>query len=95
MDNIKETVNKTLNKAPGQEGKITKMLEKQTAKIPSGFYLALGVGSIALSLISQLAGKKKAANFIGLWVPTLLVVGLYNKIVKLEGSDRDEHAHLH
>jgi hypothetical protein len=27
-------------------------------------------------------------NFIAQWVPTWLIIGLYNKLVKLEGHDR-------
>ncbi len=28
------------------------------------------------------------ATFVGQWVPTLLLLGVYNKIVKVAGSDR-------
>jgi hypothetical protein len=27
------------------------------------------------------------ANFVGQWAPTFLILGLYNKIVKIAGSD--------
>jgi hypothetical protein len=30
------------------------------------------------------------ASFIGMWVPSLLLLGVYNKIVKVAGSDRFE-----
>lgn len=30
------------------------------------------------------------AGFIGMWVPSLLLLGVYNKIVKVAGSDRME-----
>ena len=40
------------------------------------------------SLGLQIAGEKKVSNFIGQWAPTLLILGLYNKIVKVAGSDR-------
>jgi hypothetical protein len=30
------------------------------------------------------------ANFVGQWAPTLLLFGLYNKLVKIAGSDRSE-----
>ena len=33
-------------------------------------------------------GRAPLASFIGQWVPTLLIFGLYNKIVKVAGSDR-------
>jgi hypothetical protein len=32
-------------------------------------------------------GEDKTANFVGQWAPTFLILGLYNKLVKLEGSD--------
>ncbi len=31
------------------------------------------------------------SNFIGQWAPTLLVLGLYNKLVKVAGHDRRDH----
>ena len=37
----------------------------------------------------ELMGDEKKANFVGHWAPTLLTLGLYNKIVKLHGSDPD------
>jgi hypothetical protein len=36
----------------------------------------------------RLEGRAPLAAFIGQWVPTLLIFGLYNKIVKVAGSDR-------
>jgi hypothetical protein len=29
------------------------------------------------------------SNFVGQWVPTFLIFGLYNKLVKLHGSDTE------
>lgn len=75
--------------APHQqgEGAITKAIEYYTSQVPSGTYLSLAVGSIGLSLGLQLLGKKNAATFVGHWVPTILILGLYNKLVKVQGSD--------
>ncbi|AKT39744.1 uncharacterized protein CMC5_038950 [Chondromyces crocatus] len=67
-----------------EEGKITTQIEERTSKVPSGTYLALSIGAMAASAGLMLAGKKQAANFIGQWAPSLLVIGLYNKVVKLE-----------
>lgn len=36
---------------------------------------------------SNFAGQKHAANFVGGWAPTILILGVYNKIVKVMGSD--------
>lgn len=70
------------------EGKTTKAIEKQTSKIPSGFYLALAIGSMAVSAAFATSSKRKdVANFVGRWAPCFLMLGLYNKIVKTQGSD--------
>lgn len=36
----------------------------------------------------RVEGRAPLATFVGQWVPTLLIFGLYNKIVKVAGSDR-------
>lgn len=66
------------------EGKTTTLIEEQTSKVPSVAYFALAVGSMAASAALLLAGRKQLANFIGHWAPALLVIGLYNKVVKIE-----------
>lgn len=75
----------------GEEGRWTKMIEHQTEKIPSGAFLAAGLSAVGLSLALKAIGFPKTANFVGLWTPTILIMGLYNKLVKVEGSER----HLH
>ncbi|HEX6210702.1 MAG TPA: hypothetical protein VF136_07995 [Methylomirabilota bacterium] len=71
-----------------REGSITKMIESQTARVPSGTYLSLAVTSMAASAALMLMGHRNAATFVGQWAPTILIIGLYNKLVKLEGSER-------
>jgi hypothetical protein len=39
-------------------------------------------------LALKLLGQRHKALFIGQWVPTLFILGLYNKLVKQLGSDR-------
>lgn len=70
-----------------QEGPVAEAIEEQTAKLPSDLFLWLGIGAMALSLGFQIAGKKKVSNFIGHWPANILILGLYNKLVKLEGHD--------
>ena len=70
-----------------REGPVARGIEQQTAKLPSDTFLWAAVGSIGISLACQAFGKKHAANFIGQWAPTILILGLYNKLVKLKGSD--------
>jgi hypothetical protein len=87
---VKESISRVMPSS-GSEGELTKRIEEQTARIPSLGYLGLAVGSMvisgALALFSD-RDRKPLANFVGLWAPTFLLIGLYNKLVKLEGSDR-------
>jgi len=74
-----------------KEGPVARAIESKTAQLPSDVFLWASVGSMALSLALQISGNKKTkhlSNFIGQWAPTLLVLGLYNKIVKVAGHDR-------
>jgi hypothetical protein len=73
------------------EGPVAKTIERQTSKIPSDTFLWAAIGSIAASLTLQLAGKRQASNFVGQWAPTFLILGLYNKVVKVAGSDKFEN----
>ncbi len=70
------------------EDEFTKTIEKYTASIPSSAYLAVAVGAMGFSLFCQLVGRGKWCNFIAQWVPTWLIIGLYNKVVKQEGHDQ-------
>lgn len=70
-----------------REGRIARTIEQQTAKLPSDAFLWAAFGAIGASVILQVAGKEEKANFVGQWAPTLLIFGLYNKMVKLLGSD--------
>jgi hypothetical protein len=73
------------------EGRTAKAIERQTAKLPSDTFLWMAFGSMAISAAAQTMGNKDAALFVGQWAPTLLILGLYNKIVKEMGSDHTEH----
>jgi hypothetical protein len=69
------------------EGTVARRIEEQTAKLPSDTFLWAAVGSMAVSATLQMMGNKQASVFVGQWAPSLLVLGLYNKIVKQLGSD--------
>jgi hypothetical protein len=70
-----------------REGPVARAIENQTAKIPSDVYLWAALGSMATSLTLKLMGNDKTALFVGQWAPSFLILGLYNKIVKVEGND--------
>jgi hypothetical protein len=70
-----------------REGMVARAIEEQTAKLPSDTFLWLSVGSMAASLALKLGGRDHASLFVGQWAPTFLILGLYNKLVKVAGSD--------
>jgi len=73
------------------EGPVARAIEEQTAQLPSDVFLWAAGASIAGSLAMQLAGRQHASMFIGQWAPTFLILGLYNKLVKVAGSDQAGH----
>jgi len=72
------------------EGPIAKAIEKQTAKLPSDIFLWAALGSMAISLGFKLFKKNNNALFVGDWAAPFLLLGLYNKLVKLEGHSGSE-----
>lgn len=73
------------------EGTVARTIEQQTAKLPSDAFLCAALASMGTSLALQFMGKKHASLFVGQWAPTFLIFGLYNKLVKVAGSDRIHH----
>jgi len=71
MDNSKE-----------QEDNITKKIETQTVKIPSDVFLFSAIGAIGISFAFRCMNKKDDASFVGQWVAPILLLGVYNKLVK-------------
>lgn len=76
------------------EGVTTSIVEAQTRKIPSITFLGLAIGSMGLSLALSLSGKKDWALFVGQWVPTILICGVYNKIAKTFSAPINEEERL-
>jgi hypothetical protein len=67
------------------ESTLTRLIERQAAKIPSDVFLFLALGSMAASLALEVWGKRRWSRFVGMWTPTLLTMGVYNKLVKSLG----------
>ncbi len=80
---------------------MARAIERQTAKVPSDVFLWGAIAAMGASLVSQIVGSRRGmrdwrrparaplSSFLGMWAPTLLLFGVYNKIVKVHGSDRD------
>jgi hypothetical protein len=70
------------------EGATARGIEQYTAQMPSDWFLWAAGGSILASLTLQCLGRKEDAQFVGQWVAPFMLLGVYNKIVKVAGSDR-------
>ena len=78
---------RTITPPEHSEGTVARAIESQTAKLPSDTFLWLAFGSIAASLTLKFLDRERDALFVGQWAPTFLILGLYNKLVKVAGSD--------
>lgn len=91
MDTMKHMTDKVGAAAAGnnaREGEATKKIEQLTSALPSSTWLILGGSAIVGALVLKAMGRDAGASFVGQWVPTILMLGLYNKVVKVMGSDR-------
>jgi hypothetical protein len=68
------------------EGEIARLLEQQSAKLPSHWFLFGALGAMGLSLGLEAAGRSRASDFVGKWPTPLLLLGIYNKLVKTLGT---------
>lgn len=83
-----ETLKTSNNPNPAhQEGPVARKIESQTAKLPSDLFLWAALASMAVSLVLQVMGNKERSLFVGQWAAPFLLLGTYNKLVKLEGHD--------
>lgn len=55
---------------------------EQIENMPSSVYYGGVFGSIFLALGLFLSGKRQEGIFVGLWAPTILNLGLYNKLLR-------------
>ena len=73
-----------------KEGKLATAIEEQTSKLPSDTFLWTAIAAMGTALTLHCTGKKHTALLVGQWVAPLLLFGIYNKIVKVEGHDSTE-----
>ena len=69
-----------------EESEITRVIEQQAARIPSHYFLVGALGAMAASIAFEVAGNERMSRFVGMWAPTLLITGVYNKMVKTMGT---------
>jgi hypothetical protein len=75
-----------------REGPVGKIFEKQASNIPSDVFMWAAGASIVASLALKMAKRNHEALFVGQWAPTFLVLGLFNKLLKVAGNGQGESA---
>jgi hypothetical protein len=79
----------TSEAARHSEGQLARTIEEQTARLPSDTFLWAAFAAMGVALVMQVSGKRHGSLFVGQWAAPFLLFGVYNKLVKVAGSDRD------
>jgi hypothetical protein len=69
-----------------RESLLTRVIEQQSAKIPSNVFLVASFAAMGISLAAELAERPRLSRFVGMWAGPLLTMGVYNKLVKTLGT---------
>ena len=73
-------------RAAHAEGDLARVIEQQAAKLPSDWFLVAAFAAMGASLALELSGRQRASRFVGQWPAPLLIMGVYNKLVKTVGT---------
>lgn len=73
-----------------KEGPVAAAIEDYTSRIPSDVFLWAALGSMAISATLKIMKKDEEALFVGQWAPSFLLLGNYNKMIKLIGFHNDK-----
>jgi hypothetical protein len=82
-----QKISSTLGNPEHKEGPVARSIEEETSKLPSDLFLWAAGASMLTSLALKIAGRKHTALFVGQWAAPFLLLGVYNKIVKVSGHD--------
>jgi len=72
------------------EGRVARSIENKTGHVPSDVFLWAALGSMGVSAMLKCFGKKHDALFVGQWAAPFLLLGVYNKLVKVAGHDQQD-----
>jgi len=84
-----QKISSALGNPDKKEGPVARTIEEQTSKLPSDLFLWAAGASILTSLTLKILGRRHDALFVGQWTAPFLLLGIYNKIVKVAGHDQD------
>ena len=63
-----------------------RVMEGQVRRVPPSLLVGLALGSMVVSAAFAVAGKLKVANFIGQWVPSLLILATFDRLRQAEAG---------
>ncbi|HWU88244.1 MAG TPA: hypothetical protein VN253_13245 [Kofleriaceae bacterium] len=86
-----EHISERAKERKGLEHKLEGKIERFATALPSATWIGLAGGAVLSALVLRVARKKSAAIFVGEWVPTLLMLGLYTKVAKVAREKREAH----
>lgn len=75
-----------VRRAEHAEGDLARVIEQQTAKVPSHWFLVAAFSAMGAAVALELSGRQRASRFVGQWPTPLLIMGMYNKLVKTLGT---------
>jgi len=78
----------TFSESKPVEGPVARAIEKKTSKIPSDVFLWAALGFLGVSVAMRAGSRRGIAPILSELGPTLLLLGVYNKLVKVAGSDQ-------
>ena len=61
-----------------------RVVEAQVRRVPPSLLVGLALGSMVVSAAFAVAGKHKVATFIGQWVPSLLILATFDRLLQGE-----------
>lgn len=73
-------------RAEHAEGDLARVIEQQTAKLPSHWFLLAAFGAMGAAVVLEISGRRRASRFVSQWPAPLLIMGMYNKLVKTLGT---------
>lgn len=83
-DEVKDRARESLDR--GRES-LNRTAEEVSTRVPSLVFMFAALASIAVSLFLQMRGNRQWSLFVGQWVPSFLLFGLFNKLTKSLGPD--------
>jgi hypothetical protein len=92
LEQAKQTFERVVDDViPGEPRRVARIvhaIEERTSQIPPMGFMGLAVGSMVLAAAIEVFSKKKEyGNFIGLWAPSFLMMGIYNRLLRLESLE--------